>query len=378
MPDLNPFNYSDPVPPADLVNRLDEAKHLLELAEGGHNSRLLAPRRYGKTSLLLKVLDDAEKAGYRIVDVDFLGTTTPAEAARRIEEAYRARLTGPLAKLLNRVTRSWRPKAKAAPGGIGGELEYTKGTDVNQQLSDLLDLPQKILEKTGERTVVVFDEFQDFLRAGGGLDGLLRSKIQRHGDSASYMFCGSERAFLEEQFNTKGKPLFDQARPLYLEPLSDADLADYINERFEKTGRDPGEALDILLELVRGHPQRAMLIAHHLWERTPKGEAADAETFDEALAVVDRETQERFETTWQAYSETPNQRKVLKALALSSETLYNSRTLQAQSMSKSQAQSGEQGLLKAGEIHKVNGQPQLIDPLFERWLRQPSQQNRSG
>ena len=366
--ELNPFIYGDPVPPADLIDRDQEVRRLLELAEGGHNSRVQAPRRYGKTSILLKVLQQADAAGLRTVHVDFLLATTPAEIGRRIREAYERSLQGPLRQQLARITRSWRGRASLAPGGVGGELEYAPQADPMQQLSDLLDLPLRVLERSGQRTLVVFDEFQDFLRAQGNLDGLLRSRIQLHGDAASYIFSGSEQSLLEEMFGNRKRPLFDQARPLYLEPLSDADLGEYIAAKFEATGRDAGDALEPLLDIVRGHPQRAMFLAHHLWEQTPRGGVAEIATLDAALAEVDRETKERFEYTWQSLASTPNQRRVLLALARSEETLYNQRTLRAFGLSKSQAQSGEEGLVRAGEVRRIDGRPQIVDPLLERWL----------
>lgn len=366
---LNPFIYDDPVPPAELVDREDELKHLLALAEGAHNTRLQAPRRYGKTSLLVKLRHEAELAGFRTIYVDFLLSTTATEVARRIEEAYGAALKGPLRKLFDRMRRSWRGRVKAAPGGLGGELEYAGEGDAMQRLSDLLDLPRKVFEATGERTIVIFDEFQDFLRAEGNLDGLLRSKIQFHRDAASYIFSGSEQSLLDEYFNTREKPLFDQARPIYLEPLAEADLGDYIADRFARSKKDPGEALEMLLVTVRGHPQRAMLLAHHLWEQTSAGEPATSETFERAMEQVDRETKERFEVSWQDAAATANKRRVLKALALSHETLFNQRTLGAFDLSKGQAQSGLNGLIRDGEVVRINGQPVLVDPLLERWIR---------
>ena len=42
-------------------------------AEEGNNSRLVAPRRFGKTSLLRRVMYDADKAGWATVYVDFFG-----------------------------------------------------------------------------------------------------------------------------------------------------------------------------------------------------------------------------------------------------------------------------------------------------------------
>lgn len=369
MDGLNPFIYDDPVPPEELVDRRDELRQLLELAEGAHNTRLQAPRRYGKTSLLTKLRQEAELAGFRTVYVDFLLSTTPMEVSRRIEEAYGAVLKGPPGKLLDKMRRSWRGRLKAAPGGVGGELEYAGGSNAMQRLADLLDLPRKVFEASGERTIVVFDEFQDFLRAEGDLDGLLRSKIQFHRDAASYIFSGSEQALLDEYFNTRQKPLFDQARPIYLEPLADDDLGDYIADRFAATGKDAGEALELLLSLVRGHPQRAMLLAHHLWEAASIDEPASLETFDRALEQVDRETKERFEALWQSTAGTGNKRRVLKALAHSEETLFNQRTLRAFDLNKGQAQSGLSGLIRDGEVVRVGGQPMLVDPLLERWLR---------
>lgn len=367
-PGLNPFIYGDPVPPDQLVDRGDEVDRLLALAEGGHNSRLQGPRRYGKTSILLKVLAEADRKGYRTVHVDFLLATTADEVGRRLRESYERSLQGPLKQTLARISRSWRGRAKIAPAGVGGELEYAPDANAAQRLSDLLDLPKRVLEETGQRTIVVFDEFQDFLRAQGDLAGLLRSKIQLHGDAASYIFSGSEQSLLEEMFGNRERPLFDQARPLYLEPLPDAELGDYIAKLFERSDRDVGEAGDLVIDLARGHPQRAMLIAHHLWEQTPPGTTADLATFDRALAQVDRETSERFDYTWESLADAPNQRRVLLALANSTETLFNRRTLEAYGLTKSQAQIGEEGLIRAGEVRRVGSRAQIVDPLLERWL----------
>lgn len=366
---LNPFIYDDPVPPGDLLGREEELKMLLELAEGAHNTRLQAPRRYGKTSLLLAVREEAERRGFRTVYVDFLLSTTAAEVARRVEEAYGSALKGPLGKVFDKVRRSWGGRVKASAGGVGGELEYNGHSDTMQRLADLLDLPRKVFEASGERTLVIFDEFQDFLRAEGNLDGLLRTKIQFHRDAASYIFSGSEQALLNEYFNTRQRPLFEQARPIYLGPLADSDLAIYIADRFSRTGKDPGEALDFLLGAARGHPQRAMLLAHHLWACAALQEPADGEVFDRAMEQVDRETKERFEAAWQGVADAGNKRRVLKALALSDETLFNQRTLKAFDLSKGKAQSGLSGLVRDGEVMQIAGSPILVDPLLERWIQ---------
>lgn len=71
MSELNPFVFTQPVAPDDLIDRDEESERLLTLAEGGHAVRLSAPRRYGKTSLLRRIGRDAEKIGMNYVEVDF-------------------------------------------------------------------------------------------------------------------------------------------------------------------------------------------------------------------------------------------------------------------------------------------------------------------
>jgi len=271
------------------------------------------------------------------VHVDFYRCVTRGEAARRIEEAYLAALAGPLGRTVSALTRSWRTTVKAQPGGVGVQAEYIRELD-NQRLADLLDLPKRIFAKSGIRTVVAFDEFQDFLRIDDGLDGLLRSKIQLHRDEASYVFAGSEPGMLDELFNRKGRPLFDQARPIrFLRSMTG--ISPTTSARvLTKTGRDPGAALELLLGLARGHPQRAMLLAHHLWEQTSRGQTADEETYQAVLDAVDRETKERFERTWLGPWLAPAQRRVLAALANGPQSLYSKATLLAFELDKSVAQ----------------------------------------
>lgn len=79
---------------------------------------------------------------------------------------------------------------------------------------------------------------------------------------------------MDQLFGERERPLFGQAVPVDLGELPSDALGAYIERGFKERARDPGECLDALLELVQGHPQRAMLMAHYLWESTPAGSTA--------------------------------------------------------------------------------------------------------
>jgi hypothetical protein len=365
----NPFVYDRPLPPDELIDRESEIALMLGLADAGQTARLSGPRRYGKTTLVRKLLAEADKRGMATVYVDFDRVVSLEGASERVEAAYRRQLQGPIRRTAANVIRTLRPRVGAGAAGLRGEIAPAVEHDARRVLERMLDLPIDIYKKHGKRTLVAFDEFQDVLRIGSEAEGLIRSHIQHQAVEAAYIFAGSHPGLMLALFSDRERPLFGQARPIQLGPLEEAALGDYIEKRFEQTGRSAGEALDSLLALVRGHPQRAMLIAHHLWEQTPGGETADLDTFAAALEAVDRELREAFERTWERLR--TNEARALAALAASSESLFHQRTLAHFGLSKSGAEQGRDKLIEYGEVQRLeDGRLVIVDPLLERWVRE--------
>src|SRR5919199_457970 len=142
----------------------------------------------------------------------------------------------------------------------------------------LLDLPMTLHERDGVPTFVVFDEFQDLLVARQDLDGVVRSRIQYHGDAAAYVYAGSEPSMMRELFDRRERPLFGQADPLAIGPPPPDELLDDLGRRFAAEGLDPGPALGELAVFSAGHPQRAMLLSYLLAEQLQAGRPGTAET----------------------------------------------------------------------------------------------------
>lgn len=361
---LNPFIFSRPVEPEDLIDRDTESERLLTLAEGGHAVRLSAPRRYGKTSLLRRIGQEAEKAGMNYVEVDFYGVFSEIEVAERLEDSY-AVLRSRTGETARAAIRALRPGISVGGGPVRVDSRPRVEERTQRLLTGLLDLPVRLFERTGKRTLIAFDEFQALLAVGPGIDGLFRSRIQRHGDAASYIFAGSHPGLMAQLFGRQERPFFGQARAFELEPLADVDIAEYVGERFEKTRRSVGAALDPLLDLAAGHPQRAMLLAHQLWEQTAVDQEADAECWQRTLTTVFAEQDEALRAAWDSL-ETKEQ-AVYAALAVGGAGLFAERTLTRFNLSKSSARYAREALVRGGQIRKVGQGWQTVDPLLARW-----------
>lgn len=360
---MNPFVYSRPLAPEDLVNRGEKVETLLDLAIGGHNTRLSAPRRYGKTSLIGKLFADARaRDALTTVYVNFVGVLSVEDVVLRIERGYRE-LRGPLRNWLDGVLRTLRPSVEAP--GVGVTITPSLESATGRQLLSLLDLPRRVQERTGRRCLVAYDEFQEVLVTTPPVDGAMRSVIEQHGEHAAYLFAGSHPGLMRSLFSDRQRPFYGQARPVELRPLDAADLAEHVSRLFAETGRDPGEALGPLLDTSGGHPQRAMLLAHYLWEATSAGEPADESTLQTALGHAYAEVADLLTQTWTGLD--PSERRVLTLVA-SGGSLSSQVALAAAGLARTTARDARDRLVAAGHVEVVDDRLRIVDPLLARWV----------
>jgi len=359
----NPFRYSRPVGLDDLIDRDDETDELLATAREGNNARLVAPRRFGKTSLLRRVIGEAEADGLLGVYVDFFGVLSLPEVAERIERAYARSLTGGAARWFDGMRRTLRPTVTAGAGGVSATAHLEPATT---SLAERLDLPLKMYEKFGKRVIVVFDEFQEILAADTNADAVLRASIQHHGEAASYIFAGSHVGMMTQLFADRRRAFYAQAQPVPLPPLPAPACAEFVASRFEATGKDVGTSLGPQLDATLGHPQRTVLLAHAVWRETPEGGRADEATTAAAHERLMAELGDEFRVVW---TDLPaGQRRVLAALA-QQEKPYG----RGGAGSRGGAvRSSLARLIDRGDIQVADALPsgyRVVDPLLAAWIR---------
>jgi hypothetical protein len=348
-----------------MIDRDPETDDLLALAGGGHSFRLVGPRRYGKTTLLRRVLETAGREGIATVLVDLQDVLSIAEIVVRIERAY-DRLKGPIRRHVENLFRAWNVGLSLGGGGFTATLQRNPNVDAESVLLRLLELPAALFDREGTASLIVFDEIQDVL-AVPGADGKIRSVIQHQTDAATYAFAGSAPGVMQQLFADPKRPLLDQAVPRNLEPLPIADVADYVSRRFKQTRREAGTALSPLLEFTRGHPQRSMMLAHYLWERTPRAAAANEDTWIAALDQAARDSAPLMHAIWRAL--TNNERRVARALAAASTPLHSEETAAAVGIKRSSIGKALESLIANADVIHFDGRPRLTDPMFEHWLQ---------
>ncbi|MGZ4169635.1 MAG: hypothetical protein ACXVSA_23230, partial [Solirubrobacteraceae bacterium] len=251
-------------------------------------------------------------------------------------------------------------------GGFTATLQRNPGIDAESVLLRVLELPVALFDREGTTSLIVFDEIQDVL-AVPGADGKIRSVIQHQGEAATYAFAGSAPGVMQQLFADPKRPLLDQAVPKHLAPLPLADVGEYIAARFRQTRRNADAALAPLLEFTRGHPQRSMMLAHYLWDHTPRGGAADEERWLAALDRAVADSAPLMRAIWKALS--TNERRVARALAVTTTPLHSQETADAVGIKRSSIGKALESLVANADVIDDKGRPRLTDPMFEHWLR---------
>lgn len=315
----NPFSYGDLVADESFTDRLDELAQLKRDIENGQNVALIAPRRYGKSSLVQAALSDLIGNGLLVVEVDLMATPTKERLAGKLAKAIDSDIAPTVFKAKEhlRIFQSLRvaPIVTVDPGGaFSFSFSAARAPqEIDDTLERLLELPATVAADTGRRVVLYFDEFQEVTEIDRRLPALMRSVFQRQ-QHVSHVYAGSKRDMMHRLFTHENEPFYRSAKTMEIGVIPPALFAAFVRERFDASERGVSDdVLERLVAATRGHPYATQELAYALWEEVPHGFTANADDLDHALRAVLHAEHAHFTLVWQ--KTTRPQKLLLQALA---------------------------------------------------------------
>ena len=316
----NPFTFGTLAQDEAFTNRHAEITALTADMRNGQDVVVLAPRRYGKTSLVLRAMQEVLADEVLVAYCDLMRTPTKVRLAAGLAKTIVDDLLSPVQGLLERagaVVRGLRvrPTVELDPsdGGVRFSFEAVRGTaDIDATIERLLELPAEIAAERDRRVVLVFDEFQEVVRIDDTLPNVMRSVFQTQRE-VGHVYLGSRRHVLTAIFNDRHEPFWRSAKQIELGRMDENELGTFVRARFEEGDRGiDDDALARLLELTDGHPYATQELAYFTWEEVPLGHAAHARDVEVALTNVLRSEHNNLARVWE--DATANERQVLLAL----------------------------------------------------------------
>ena len=316
----NPFRFGDLALDESFTDRTAEIAELCSDLRNGQNVALIAPRRYGKTSLLRRVEQTLVHEGVLVAGVDLMKTPTKERLAGKLARAIHDEIASPLfrAKERLRLFSNLRVTPTVTVDPADGTPTFTftpthRREDMDATLEHLFELPARLAAERDRRVVLVFDEFQDITEIDPKLPHLLRAVFQEQ-PHVAHVYAGSRRDMMRRLFTDENEPFFRSAKVLELDVIAPPLFAAFVVERFADTDRGLADGVaDRLVEITRGHPYGTQELAYALWERVPEGFSASHADLAESVESVVRSENAHFTLAWSGASRV--QRLVLQALA---------------------------------------------------------------
>lgn len=320
-PQTNPFTFGDLALDEAFTDREEELQELASDMANGQNVLVYAPRRYGKSSLILRAAQEALQRKALVAYCDLMKTPTKERFAAALAKTIYADIASPMGQAFERAAELFRglrilPTMEVDPADGSLRFSFQAGrrrSDIDETIERLLELFGELAVERRRRVVAIFDEFQEIIALDPKFPNLMRAVFQAQPE-VSHVYLGSKRHVLERIFNDRNEPFWRSAKQLEIGMIPALRFAPFLKERFAESGKSiSADALDHLLNLSGGHPYGTQELAYFVWELVEPGGKATLDTVDTALSRVLRSEHNHFAQLWDDAPRT--QRQLMLALA---------------------------------------------------------------
>lgn len=368
----SPFIYGSTVSVQSFTNRELESSKLRSNLMNGINTTLISPRRWGKSSLVEKVINDINKKDKKtktvIIDLFSVGS----------EEQFLELFAREVIKASSTRWQEWMSSGKdffkklipKLSLGIDPSTDFSLSFDwheLKKNSDEILNLPETIAKKKGVKYIICLDEFQNLssFHDYSNFEKKLRACWQRH-KSVTYCLYGSKRHMMTEIFNNSSKPFYRFGDIMLLQKIETKKWVSFICKSFTSTGKIIDEKTAELIPLaMKNHSWYVQQLSHYTWNITRK-KATVAEISTALNELINANTP-LYQKEIESISHT--QLNLLKAVA-KGETQFTSTAV----MSKHQlgtprnVSKNKTILINNDVIHEINNKFEFVDPAFELWF----------
>lgn len=349
----NPFQYGVLVDNEYFTDRVNELKEVQQSLNSANHLILISPRRFGKSSLIAKVI---KASGRPCVSLNMQNVLSIEDFSSKILRGI-FRLY-PMERIRHLMSH-FRIIPTISTNPVSNVIDVSFQPIVNNLV--LLEDAMALLEKVsieGKKLIVVFDEFQEILNIRKGLDKQLRSIMQEQ-QNLNYILLGSQESMMTEIFERKKSPFYHFGKLMRLDKIPYDDFRNYISSRLPLEDKDRLNAIvEEILSFTNLHPYYTQQLSAEVWDMLTNDNPADgvvAASIRKILRTHDLD----YERLWLNFNRTD--RSVMLSLSKRVNPMQN------RQMATSTSYSAIKRLMKSGYIIRVNDF-EIEDPFFKEWV----------
>lgn len=369
----SPFQFGTLATADNFIDREADRALLRQLLSSHINTMLVSPRRWGKSSLVRRVMDEmtASDPQLRVCHIDAFSISSETEF-------YRVFASRVIACVSTKVER-WISDARRFLTGVVPQVV------VSDQVTDfmafdlrfrptepdkhaILQLPQQLAADRGVKIIICIDEFQQLatLPEYPDMQGKMRSVWQRQ-ELVTYCLYGSKRNMMLNIFNSSGSPFYRFGQVVFLDKIPKTEWVPFIVSAFSRTGRAISEVMAArLCDTVACHTWYLQQLCFFTWAATV-GEV-DEETFRRAWQQVLDMNTPMFQSDIERL--TSSQVAMLRAIADGVTQLSSASAKATYALGNPNTITRNKRILRDLDLAETapDGTLRITDPVFARWL----------
>lgn len=357
-----------------FCNRENERKILSENLKNIRHTLIISPRRYGKTSLAMRAIDESNMP---FAYINLFNALTNESVVKRFTQGLSALMTTLMPapqKILKKLGSALtRIRISFEMMGVKSQIQVQPvSQDPLESIQDLLISLEIILKNAGKTGVIFLDEFQDIVKTdfSDELQAVLRDFAQRT-ETVAWIISGSHRHMLSKIFDDRNKPFYKLCDRINLERIKPEShilfIQKHAKQKWQKIFSE--ELLNLILKLTESHPYYLNRLCHKLWVET---KFPTLQSVQSAWNLLKQEEADSLKNDISLL--TKNQRIVLEQVALSGLlTDHTSQeTTQKSGLASSSVGDAMEALQKMDFIEVISEGPKtgfrVIDPMIREVL----------
>lgn len=370
----SPFQFGTLATNANFIDRVEDRALLKQLLSSHINVMLISPRRWGKSSLVRKAMEELvvedEKTKVCFIDAFSIGSEA---------EFYRTFASQVIACASTKVER-WIDDARRFLTGVIPQVV------VNDQVTDfmafdlkfapqerdkmtILQLPETLARERGIRIVVCIDEFQQLaaLPEYRDMEGKMRSAWQQQ-QQTSYCLYGSKRNMMLNIFNNSNSPFYRFGQVIFMQKIAREHWVAFIRQSFEKTAKSISvDMAERICDTVECHSWYMQQLCYFIWNFTSS--EVTEEVFALGLKQVLNINTPMFQNDTENLSST--QIEMLKAIADGQQHFSSQAVGQIYRLGNPNTIAKNKKTLQNRDIiEKQKEEFVFVDPIYRLWFKE--------
>lgn len=368
----SPFQYGSTVSLYSFTNREKETKKLYCNLTRGINTMLISPRRWGKSSLVEKVIYDInkEETKTKTVIMDLFMVSSEEEFLNLFAK-----------EVIKASSSKWEDWAKSGQNffkklvpkisfGIDPATDFSLSFDweeIIKHKNEILDLPEIVSKSKKIKLIICLDEFQNIssFRNYEILEKNMRAIWQRH-KNVTYCLYGSKRHMMTDIFNNSSKPFYRFGDIMLLQKIKTDKWIDFIVSGFESMGKSISKKNANLIPIaMKDHSWYVQQLSHYTLQKTKR--TVHIDDIYTALTELISANSPLFQREVEDLSST--QLNLLKAIIQGETKLTSVKIMRKYRLgTPNNVLKNKKKMMGKDIIYESDKKYEVLDPAFEMWF----------